>query len=165
MIGDSAVVLDIEADGLLPTVKQIWVVCLRNIETQQVDALRHKHELVEYLMEYKPAKIIMHNGIGYDLPALFKVWDIDYTVGQQDTIMGEPTEFIDTMHLSQFLYPDRLNGHRLEAFGELLGYPKTHFNDFTKYTKEMEDYCIQDTLVTQETYKYLMEEVNRRRSK
>jgi hypothetical protein len=118
------VVLDIEADGLLPTVKQIWVVCLRNIETQQVDALRHKHELVEYLMEYKPTKIIMHNGIGYDLPALFKVWDIDYTVGQQDTIMGQPTEFIDTMHLSQFLYPDRLNGHSLEAFGELLGYPK-----------------------------------------
>ena len=129
------VVLDIEADGLLPTVKQIWVVCLRDVATGQVDALRHKHELVE---------------------------DIDYTVGQQDTIMGEPTEFIDTMHLSQFLYPDRLNGHGLEAFGELLGYPKTHFTDFTKYTKEMEDYCIQDTLVTQETYKYLMEEVKRR---
>lgn len=43
-------------------------------------------------------------------------------------------------------------GHSLAAWGERLGYPKTHFNDFSKYSEEMLSYCIQDTLVNRHVF-------------
>src|SRR5690606_9834907 len=33
----------------------------------------------------------------------------------------------------------------LEAWGKRLRFPKTEFNDFSKYTPEMEEYCMNDT--------------------
>jgi DNA polymerase-1 len=43
-------------------------------------------------------------------------------------------------------------GHSLEAWGRRLGEPKGDFNDYSQFTSEMLDYCIQDTAVTRLLY-------------
>lgn len=59
---------------------------------------------------------------------------------------------IDTLVLSRLIRADIEGGHSLEAWGERLGYPKLKFNDFSRWSQEMEDYCIRDVEVTLKLY-------------
>jgi DNA polymerase-1 len=49
-----------------------------------------------------------------------------------------------------------LVGHSLESYGLEFGYPKIKFSDFTKYSEEMERYCVRDVEITLKVWlKYL----------
>jgi DNA polymerase I-like protein with 3'-5' exonuclease and polymerase domains len=92
----------------------------------------------------------MHNGICFDAPVLRKTWKI--------TIM--PSQVCDTLVLSRLLSPSLEGGHSLDAWGQRLGFPKGYFTDFDAGISEaMEEYCIQDTLVTEKLYKHLVAEL------
>lgn len=64
---------------------------------------------------------------------------------------------VGVLHQSDGVVTTRvLKGHSIEAYGEELGYAKLKFNDFTKYSLEMETYCIRDVDISIGVYrKYL----------
>ena len=110
---------------------------------------------VTYLMEADT--IIGHNIIGFDIPMIKKVYPFFEPKGR----------VIDTLLLSRLYHPDmlevdrkaRIDGmppklygrHSLESYGHRLGEYKGNFGqtaDWSRWSKEMEDYCEQDVIVT-----------------
>ena len=59
--------------------------------------------------------------------------------------------------MSRLFYPDR-EEHSLEYFGKLLKNQKISYTDFSKFSQEMLDYCIQDVVLNDHVYKYLLAE-------
>lgn len=158
MSSGGTLVFDIEADNLLPHTSQIWVVCA-SVDCGDVHSLRSSDELQRFFSDVRPDRVVGHNVLGFDLPALRKVWGIPYTVGRNDTWMDRPVEFVDTFHLSMYLNPDRKPGHGLDDWGATLGFPKGSHSDWSRYTPEMEAYCRQDVRVTERVYRTLMREL------
>lgn len=122
----------------------------RNIETDEVQVWKQASGLQKYLEVCD--LIIMHNGINFDAPVLRKNWNV----------MMKLNQVYDTLAASRLLNPSLEDGHSLDAWGKRLGFPKGEFSDWDAgYSAEMEEYCIQDTLVTKELYKYLVNELNK----
>ena len=139
------IVLDIETNSKH---NKIWMVVTRNIETGDVKVWKEASGLQKYLDSCD--LIIMHNGICFDAPVLRETW--------KTSIM--PSQVCDTLVLSRLLSPSLEGGHSLDAWGKRLGFPKGEFNDWDGgLTPEMEEYCIQDTLVTQKLYEHLTSEL------
>lgn len=173
------VVLDIEANNLIEplldfTVKpyvlkpeaRLWCIALRDLDDKSITATLSldqctRDNLRELLKDTK--RLVMHNGVGYDLIMLQLFGVMEYTIGyegQSDTIFGDQeVEIIDTLLLSKLLKQDRFGGHSVEAWGNRLGVPKIDFNDFSQYTEEMLEYCLGDVLTQSTIYDYLIEEM------
>lgn len=134
------VYLDIETDGLNPT--RIWCACVSGDMFYDADALRDRLG--------NPQRIVMHNGLGFDVPVLERLWGIDFT--------GH--EIVDTLVLSRLYNPSLEGGHSLRAWGERLGFPKGDHEDWTKLSDEMVSYCKQDVEVTEKLYLRLTEELS-----
>lgn len=128
--------LDIEADSLKPT--KIWVVCVINAATGEVLSFRDPEQFRRFVAANKDCYWVGHNAISYDVPALNRLWDCGI----------ELDRVVDTLTLSYLYDPRMANGHSLEAWGERMKFPKIEFNDFSQYSQEMHDYCIQDVRLT-----------------
>ena len=139
-----SLIFDIETNGLLLDVSKFWVGITYCIETKEEKVYYNAKDLAIDLN--KATTIIGHNIIGYDIPALKILSGIDIT-----------TPVVDTLLLAKLAYYDKDKswGHSLDAYGERLGEPKGKYNDWSKYTKEMEVYCKQDVKVTYKLYKHL----------
>lgn len=139
------IVLDIETNSKH---NKVWLAVTRNIDTGEVKSWKEASGLQKYLDSCD--LIIMHNGISFDAPVLRETW--------KTSIM--PSQVCDTLVLSRLLSPSLEGGHSLDAWGKRLGFPKGEFNDWDGgLTPEMEEYCIQDTLVTQKLYEHLTSEL------
>lgn len=138
------IILDIETDSLTPSV--IWVVICRDINSNEIFSFKEGEwsKLKKFLEEVN--LIVAHNGLAFDIPVINRLL--------KSVLYIDPSLVIDTLVVSRLLDTNREGGHSLEAWGERLGFPKIKFTDFSKYSQEMEDYCIQDTLVTLKLYKY-----------
>jgi len=140
------IILDIETNS---THDKIWCVVTRNIETDEVKVWKQASGLQKYLDQCD--LIIMHNGISFDAPVLRKNWKVSMKLSQ----------VYDTLVASRLLSPSLEGGHSLDAWGQRLGYAKFEFSDWDGgCTAQMVTYCIQDTLVTQKLYEYLVTEFN-----
>jgi DNA polymerase I-like protein with 3'-5' exonuclease and polymerase domains len=139
------IVLDIETNLEFD---RIWCVVVRDIDTGLVNTWTDDHPSLQAFLT-KADKIIMHNGVFFDAPILKKVWG--YTMRK--------SQVVDTLVMSRLYNPSLEDGHSLDSWGKRLGFLKTEFNDFSKFTQEMLDYCIQDTLVTQKLYEHLTKEM------
>ena len=132
------IVLDIETNS---THDCIWMCVTRNIETDEVLVWKAANGLQKYLESCD--LIIMHNGINFDAPVLRKNWNVTMKLSQ----------VYDTLIASRLLNPSLDGGHSLAAWGQRLGFPKGDFSDWDGgATPEMEEYCIQDTLVTSKLF-------------
>lgn len=166
------VVLDIEANNLLNSESidytaspyklkdsfKIHLIVCKDIDTNELHIFRKEAVYKDFPKFYKGlTTVIWHNGINYDGLAIKLALGLDYTV-EPDTICGKPCEIIDTLVESKCLNPDRLGGHSLESWGKRLGSAKIDFHDFSAWTQEMEDYCIQDVELTHKVYKALQAE-------
>jgi DNA polymerase I-like protein with 3'-5' exonuclease and polymerase domains len=128
---------------------QVWMCVTREIGGD-VTVWKEANGLQKYLDSCD--LIIMHNGICFDAPVLRRNWNI--TMKQ--------SQMCDTLVLSRLLSPSLEGGHSLDAWGQRLGFAKGDFKDFDAgYSKEMEEYCIQDTLVTEKLYQHLTAELTR----
>ena len=113
--------------------------------------------------------IVGHNIIGYDLPLIKKLYPFFKPTGV----------IIDTLLLSR-LYHSRLMSidkeknwkhmplqlygrHSLEAYGYRLNEYKGNFGkvtDWSDWSQDMEDYCIQDVNVTRRLWKHFLPYLN-----
>lgn len=136
------VVIDIEANGLEnPT--RIWVIVCKDIATGERHIFRDKELFKSFVP--KVSLWIGHHILGYDLPVLKSLWDVDIPVDIT----------LDTLIISKLLDYSR-QGHSIEDYGLEFGMPKGKFTDFSKYSQEMEDYCVRDVDICHRIYsKYL----------
>jgi DNA polymerase-1 len=136
------IVLDIETNSRHDV---IWLCVTRNIETNEVKVWKQASGLQEYLESCD--LIIMHNGINFDCQVLKETWKV----------IPKLSQVCDTLVLSRLLNPSLEGGHSLDAWGQRLGFLKGDFCDWDAgWSQEMEDYCIQDTLVTAKLYNHLV---------
>ena len=139
------IVLDIETDS---KASKIWLVVTRDIDTDEWFSFKSPDMLQTYLNNAD--KIITHNGIFFDFPVLERLWKIQV----------KPNQIIDTLVMSRLYNPSLEDGHSLAAWGQRLGFAKGDFTDFDGgLTPEMEEYCVQDTLVTKQLYLFLEKEM------
>jgi len=138
------VVVDTETEQLVNPQK-LWLVVCTEVETEKVHVFRNLHDPSGSVdrerfaaFAQKVSGWIGHNIIGFDWAVLNRLAGV---LIPRDKVM-------DTLVISRLLNAGVPGGHSLEAIGERLGYPKASFSDFSQYSKEMEEYCIRDTLVT-----------------
>jgi hypothetical protein len=92
-----------------------------------------------------------HNIIGYDFPAMYKIFKW----------RPHPAANIhDTMLMSQAQnYRRFMSGtHKLEDWGNFLGYPKGDHSDWSKWTPDMQIYWERDIDLNKKVYDYLLGE-------
>lgn len=141
------IVLDIETDGLRPT--KIWTcVCLEPKSGNFIIFYEESKEACKEFLE-KQDLIIAHNGINFDFPVLKKLWGVDIKVSQ----------VYDTLVASRLADPKRESGHSLKEWGKKLGVYKDHYEDWSKLTDEMVDYCKQDCRVCWAIYNKVRDEL------
>jgi DNA polymerase I-like protein with 3'-5' exonuclease and polymerase domains len=114
-------------------------------------------------------KIAGHNVIKFDIPAIQKLYP-NFKVTE--------SQVIDTLTLSTLIYPDLsdvdmkllakekldkklFKSHSLKSWGQRMGFLKGDYDmsveeNRLSWSQEMEDYCVQDCLVTEKLYKHLM---------
>lgn len=141
---------DIEGD-LIPST-QVWCFCAWNIKTKEIVRLRTYESIIKWVAERKAegCKFIFHNGIGYDAPTLNRLLNVGLTMG----------ELIDSMVMSMVFSPSIDGGHSLAAWGRRLGHAKTDWDDFSKWSNEQEDYCVNDAILCGKVFIALRSRMN-----
>jgi len=155
----SVYVGDIETDGLLDTLTKVHCLVLQDVDTKEVFSYG-PNEIQEGLARMKSAtKLIFHNGIKFDFPALEKVYP-DFHI--------ERDRVIDTLVCTRLIWtnlsdtdggriaagkiePKLRGSHSLAAWGKRLGVLKGDFGqstDWSEWSPEMQKYCEQDVAVT-----------------
>lgn len=140
------VVCDIEANGLEPD--KIWCCVCQDVADNSVTIFRNGDDDKAREFFNSCDKIIGHNFIGYDAIWLNKLWHTGIKIDK----------IIDTLVLSRLANSLR-GGHSLRDWGERLGVYKDHHDDWSQWSQEMEDYCIQDVVVTRAVYEQLKKEL------
>lgn len=147
-------VWDIEGNGLLDTLTDTWCLVTKDIETNSIlkfsdydKALPNMDYGIEHLD--KATLHIGHNLLGYDLPAMKMIhgWEL-----------SEDIKVVDTWILSLLNRYKREHAHGLKGWGQHLGDKKIEFDDWTKYSREQLNYCVQDVNLNHKVYKVLQKE-------
>lgn len=145
-------VIDVEANGL-ENPDKIWCVVAKDIDTGEYFIFRNLTEnkseserFVSLLDRVVQAGgiTIGHNYLGYDWPVLLSALEL--------RAEGPHPVCVDTLIVSKLVNYSR-QGHSLEDFGIELGFPKIKFNDFSKWSQELEDYCKRDVDITEKVYR------------
>lgn len=147
------VVIDIEADGLFnPT--HIWLIVCKDILTGSCHVFRNltkdSYELERFNVFRKSVTLwIGHNLLGYDCAVIKDLTGIDI-------VSDDCANICDTLILSKVIDYSGRKAHSIENYGLEFGTEKGKFSDWSKYSKEMEEYCIRDVDICHKIYlKYL----------
>lgn len=138
------VILDIETDSLTPS--KIYMIVCRDIVSNEVFVFLEGEvkQFAQFLKEVD--MVVAHNGLAFDIPVINSLL--------KSYVYIDPKCVIDTLVVSRLLDTNIEGGHSLAAWGERLGFPKGDFKDFSQFSQEMLDYCIQDTLVTLKLFEH-----------
>ncbi len=170
--GVGAIVFDLETNGLLHDATRIHCVALHWCENNCTEAYNDEkyatspkelpmganYSITTALTWLETADVLVgHNIIGFDLPIIKKLYPW----------FNPSATIVDTLLLSRLYHPnlldiDKTRGwkhmplqlygrHSLEAYGYRLGEYKGNFaktTDWKEWSQEMQDYCVQDVVVT-----------------
>lgn len=131
------IVFDIEANALENPTK-IWVIVCKDIDKGDYHIFRKPTEDDQeadrfYEFSNDVTLWVGHHCLGYDLPVIRDLLGL----------IIPPSEVVDTLVVSKLLDYGR-EGHSIEDYGEQFGLGKIKFTDFSKYSLEMENYCVRD---------------------
>lgn len=142
-------VVDIETDALPAT--KVWLIGTMDLQTKEVRNFQQPFnikEIQQWLNQYE--EIIGHNFIDFDAMVLKELLSITFDMPITDTLV-----------LSKLYNPQLENGHSLKAWGERLKFPKGDHSDWSKFSPEMLEYCIQDLKVTGKVYEVLKDKLDK----
>lgn len=128
------ILFDLECDGFKP--KRIWVIVLLDLITRERKAFVGADAIAEALMLLQGAKLVVgHNIRTFDCRVIEKI--------TEGTVTFDKDRILDTLYLSKALV--KMDGHKLEDWGEILGLPKldTPFS-FYRFDPLMVPYCERD---------------------
>jgi len=146
-------IFDIETNGLNPS--KVWVIVTKDIDTGDIRTFASPTGLTTSGWDAFNAyialadEVIGHNIMGYDIPVCERLLGTNFSNCQ----------ITDTLVMSRLADPQR-SAHSLAYWGEELGYPKGDYNDWTRYTVEMVEYCKQDVRVNEQVYWRLISELD-----
>ena len=166
-----AIVFDLETNGLLHDATRIHCVALHWCEENYTESFNDEkyaenpkelpmgtYSITTALSWLETADVLVgHNIISFDIPIIKRIYPWFNPSGI----------IVDTILLSRLYHPNLLDidkkhnwnhmplqlygRHSLEAYGYRLGEYKGNFaknTDWKMWSKEMQDYCIQDVVVT-----------------
>lgn len=112
------------------------------------DLTKRKEESERFIRDCEALRkadgvLIGHNLLGYDWPVL-------NSAGQSSPAMVG-LSLADTLIISKLVDYSR-SGHSIEDYGLEFGFEKIKFNDFSKFTPEMETYCVRDVDICEKIY-------------
>jgi DNA polymerase-1 len=119
-------------------------VACKHIDSDFVKVCFNREELLKTIANTET--FIGHNILGFDLPILKKLWDIDI----------DYRKVTDTLVLSTLFNPERKGGHSLGQWGIRLNNEKGKHTDWSKISSDMISYCMQDVILTGQVYEYLL---------
>ena len=174
------VVFDLETNGLLNDATQIHCIVLHWLEEDRTEIFSDQpyaknpkdlpmgsnYSITTAISHLEVADtIIGHNIIGFDIPIIKKLYPYFNPSGT----------IVDTLLLSRLYHPNlfdidknrnwkhmplQLYGrHSLESYGYRLGEYKGNFaktTDWSEWSQEMQDYCVQDVVVTNKLCKHFL---------
>ena len=164
-------VADLESDNFLDKLTRIWVIAAIDADNPSQTWVFGPDRIDEGVALLQSAdELIFHNGICFDVPCIQKLYP-DFSTDNMTVT--------DTLVLSRLIcadlrerdfaknwtnddFPKRLHGsHSLKAWGIRLGEHKGDFGettDWSEWSPEMEQYCLQDVVVTHKLWQHLQPE-------
>ena len=148
-----SLVFDIETDDLKAT--KLWCIVAQDLDSNEIFRFA-PHQIESGLELLKSADaLIGHNIIGFDIPVIKQLTGVDLS----------NKKLIDTLVLSRLFNPTREGGHSLEMWGYKLNYNKIEFEDYSRYSKEMMQYCVRDVQLNTQVYHRLIQQESKGFSK
>lgn len=144
----SFLVFDIEANGLLNEVTEVWCAV-----TKSNEGLREygPDDITQFTRDLAGCAndtiLVAHNCIEYDLQVLEKLYGYRHR-----------GRVLDTLVLSRLLQPERQGGHGLGPWGERLGRAKPEHEEWDRYSPEMLHRCREDVLINELVLNHLLKE-------
>ena len=161
---DKWLVFDLESDGLYDVVTKIHCIVIHDITAKQTFAYG-PDRIADAIAHLATADVLIgHNVIFYDIPVLQKLHSFVSKARIVDTLICTrliwPKEKLYDLDLEQYpQVPKNLRGSAsLKAWGWRLADNKINFKDFSEYSEEMLEYCIQDVNVTTKLWKHISKE-------
>ena len=170
-------IIDLETNGLLNDATKIHCAAIHYCDDNQTDSYNDESPgkgmsspVVRAIQHIEMADyIIGHNIVGFDLPVIKSIYAWFNPIGI----------IIDTLLLSRLYHPNLLDidkahawkhmplqlygRHSLEAYGYRLNEYKGNFGattDWSEWSQEMEDYCVQDVKVTVKLWNHFHKYLN-----
>jgi DNA polymerase-1 len=143
--------IDVEADSLWPS--KLWVLCASRMDQPDVHSFVGEKAIRGFFDGLRGQEVyfIGHNALSYDCV-------------HTERLAGgfaNVTNTVDTLVLSYLYDPNLVGGHSLHAWGDRFNFPKLDYNDFSRYTPEMDKYCQQDVKLGKRVFKALVQRMRR----
>ena len=156
-------VIDVETNGFLDKLDfKIHCVVFKDIETEEVYSYNPDNLTKSLQLLNKATLLVGHNIQGFDLPALKKYFNFNYTGEILDTLLCSRLIYTNRQELDfqiKDVPPKLIGRHSLESWGYRLGLRKgdfQEFNTFDEWTLDMQDYCERDVEVTYKLYQQII---------
>lgn len=160
-------IFDIETDGLYNDVTCVHCIGIHDLDAKETYVFNDtgsEQPVSKGIQLLEDADcIIGHNIIGYDIPVIKKLYPWFTPTGVAlDTLVLSRCYHTDLMKKDQSRkwkhMPAQLYGrHSLEAYGHRLNEYKGSFSkttDWKNWSQDMQDYCLQDVVVTTKLWKH-----------
>lgn len=148
---------DLEGDGLLPDLTTIHCGVFKDRATGEVVSFEPSQ--IQDMLNWLDGVdvLIMHNGIGYDWPALKKLYNWEFKGKKVDTLLM--SRLLNPKRLLPPHCPDRSIGpHSIEAWGYRVGRGKPSHNNWKEFSPEMLHRCKEDVEILALVYEELIKE-------
>ena len=153
-----SLIFDIETDGFIKKLTKIHCIVIQDTETKEIS--KYVMNIEQAITRLENAnEIIGHNIIGFDIPAIKKIYDFNPKGIITDTLLIS-REIWPKINLDKIINADipeeMKNRHSLSAWGHRLKENKSEYKGgFEFYSDEMLKYCVQDVIVTTKLWEFL----------